>query len=140
RSRTAISSSTTGRSSRCKAVPPVTDEQNHSSNLPGTGDRPEVLAQPGSPGRHGGVSPVGGARIPGGRQRTDRPGDAAAFREDHVRVVFAGGFWSERLSPAGGKDSAVRQGARKLHSRRPGILRDRHAHARDRRSTGGQIE
>src|SRR5438067_7818167 len=107
RNRTAGNSSRIGKSSRCKAVRPVTDEQNHSSALPGRRDRTEILAQPGSTGRHTRVSPVGGAGVSGGRQRTDRPCHAPAFHENYVRLVPPGGPWLERLSPPGGKDPAV---------------------------------
>src|SRR2546422_7765629 len=107
RNRTARNSSTIGKSSHCKAVPPVTDEQNHSSSLPGTGNRTEILAQPGSTGRHTRVSPLGGAGVSIGRQRTERPGYAPAFRENHVRLVPPCGRWLERLPPPGGENSPV---------------------------------
>src|SRR5207248_2455002 len=142
RSKTARNSSTTGTCSPSKAVPPATDEQNHSSALPGSPAcrGPRILAQPGSSGGHARISSLGGTRVSVGRQRTDRPGLAPAFHEDHVRLVSAGRLWSERLPPPGGENPAVRQSAGKLHSRRAAILRNGDADARQRSPAGGKSQ
>src|SRR6266545_1741025 len=138
KNRTAKNSSTTGKFSPCKAVPPVTDEQNDSATVPGAGDRPELLAQPGSPGWHARVSPMGGTRVSRGRRRADRPRHAPVFHENHVRLISAGGHWIERLPAPGGKNPAFRQSAGKLPPWRAAILCDGDADARQRRLVGGE--
>ena len=62
--------------------------------------------------------------FPRGRQRVDRSGDPAAFREDHVRLVPAGGRGAcgHRLPPAGRKDRAFRQEAGELRPRRAAVF------------------
>ena len=41
---------------------------------------------------------MGGARVSGGRERIQRSGFAASFRQDHVRFVSAGGHWHGRVA------------------------------------------
>src|SRR5882672_5657383 len=95
-----------GRLNLCRRVPLVTDE-NDTSNLSGAGIGPQILAQPGSIGGNAGVSSMGGARIPRGRQRVERPGFAAAFCQDHVSLVPLGGRRArQRVPEAGTEDFA----------------------------------
>ena len=55
-------------------------------------DWPPLLAQSGRTGRHAGVQGLAASRISEGRERIDRRRFAAAFPEDHVRVVRVRGL------------------------------------------------
>ena len=66
---------------------------------------------------------MGGARVSRGRERVDRPGLAPAFREDHVRLVPAGGLGL----PTGCRRPeenihALRQDAGELRARRAAVF------------------
>ena len=85
---------------------------------------------------------MAGARIPRRGQRMERPGLAAAFRQDHVRVIPAGRVrpGGQRLPPARAENSAVQQKAGELCAWRAAVLRDGDADARQRHTAGGQVQ
>ena len=78
--------------------------------------------------------------FPAGATELADPVNAAAFHEDHVRLVPAGGRWADGLPAAGVEHPALQQAAGRLPARRAAVLRDGHADARRGHPAGGQVE
>ena len=70
---------------------------------------------------------MGAERIPGGGDRDVRPALTAAFHEDYVGLVPAGGDRADGLPAAGHQHSALQRAAGGLHPWRAAVLRDGHA-------------